>query len=216
MLAAAHQPQAQSSNQPSSAQQQHNIYIEQQQQETDELFEICEGERAGGECPENISSEEEEPELGLGELLEEHRAHFFMEKLSGNFSTNDLQQDGGSQALDSCNATAPNDQNKLKQAKSQSTSQDMLMQSCSGDRSVNAHHNGDANKGACSLTSIVMKSSDGEGGYSQYDGGDRKMKSLEEVPAAGGPLDSERDGDESSTSYPQIQADAQNDFQKAS
>ena len=40
-------------------------------------------------CPENIS-EEEEPELGLGELLEEHRAHFFMEKLSGNFSTNEI------------------------------------------------------------------------------------------------------------------------------
>ena len=38
------------------------------------------------DCPENIS-EEEEPELGLGELLEEHRAHFFMEKLSGNFSS---------------------------------------------------------------------------------------------------------------------------------
>lgn len=41
------------------------------------------------DCPENIS-EEEEPELGLGELLEEHRAHFFMEKLSGNFNTNEI------------------------------------------------------------------------------------------------------------------------------
>ena len=41
------------------------------------------------DCPENLS-EDEEPELGLGELLEEHRAHFFMEKLSGNFSTNEV------------------------------------------------------------------------------------------------------------------------------
>ena len=70
-----------------------------------------------------------------------------------------------------------------------------------------------------------MRSSvdDDDVGYAQYDGGDRKMKSLEEeeVPSApecaGGPLnDSERDGDDSSASYPQIQANAQNDFQKAS
>ena len=48
-----------------------------------------------------------------------------MEKLSGNFSTNDLQEAGGScQALDSCSGPAPNEQNK---AKSQTTSQDMLM-----------------------------------------------------------------------------------------
>ena len=48
------------------------------------------------DCPENIS-EEEEPELGLGELLEEHRAHFFMEKLSGNFSASEVQDNTSAQ-----------------------------------------------------------------------------------------------------------------------
>ena len=72
------------------------------------------------DCPENIS-EEEEPELGLGELLEEHRAHFFMEKLSGNFSTNEVQD----------NSTQQINQDKAGQW---STS-DLPMQS-SGDRSV--------------------------------------------------------------------------------
>lgn len=34
-------------------------------------------------CPENIS-EDDEGELGLGELLEEHRALYFVDKLSNN------------------------------------------------------------------------------------------------------------------------------------
>ena len=51
------------------------------------------------DCPENIS-EEEEPELGLGELLEEHRAHFFMEKLSGNFSSEVISQASSKQQKD--------------------------------------------------------------------------------------------------------------------
>ena len=93
----------------------------------------------------------------------------------------------------------------------------MLMNSSSAEQSVSLQgttvHN-ECKGGACSSNSIVMKSS--EGGYSQYDGGadgDSKMKSVEE--AGGGALDSEREDDESSTSYPQIKANAQNDFQKA-
>ena len=35
-------------------------------------------------CPENISDEDDEGELGLGELLEEHRALYFIDKLSSN------------------------------------------------------------------------------------------------------------------------------------
>ena len=42
-------------------------------------------------CPENIS-EEEEGELGLGELLEEHHALYFADKLSNNFSSRSNEQ----------------------------------------------------------------------------------------------------------------------------
>lgn len=46
-------------------------------------------------CPENIN-EEEEVQLGLGDLLEDHRVHFMMEKLSNNFSSTSGEGSGKS------------------------------------------------------------------------------------------------------------------------
>ncbi len=42
------------------------------------------------DCPENISEEDEE-HLGLGDLLDDHVAHFFMEKMSSGDSQADRE-----------------------------------------------------------------------------------------------------------------------------
>jgi len=44
-------------------------------------------------CPENISDDDDQHSLGLGELLDEHRVQYFIDKLSGNNNFSHISND---------------------------------------------------------------------------------------------------------------------------
>ena len=109
-----------------------------------------------------------------------------MEKLSGNFSTNEVQQE------------LSNSQQQINQEKAgQLSTSDMLMQS-SGDQSVSLNGGTERHLGlGCTSTSLIMRSEEGH----SYGAADSKMKSQ-----SGGLTSDEQiydlSGNEESSSYP--------------
>ena len=128
------------------------------------------------DCPENIS-DEEEPQLGLGELLEEHRIHFCMEKLSNNFSS----------SSDKSQAKNTEESRQVLKAGSEllncgsqlGSNSDVLMRS-SDNSSVNMTQGVGTGLGS---SSVMMRSDYGsmEGCPAPSGDGDSKMKTGERV-----------------------------------